>query len=151
MTFKQDEKTGCWLMYQEYTDASMRHSHRLEKRCYDSVRDYVQEYTSKVRSLAELKDLVYSKFGLEYTLNQITYFKGKWTGEAVVVEKETSSENECLNLVKLLRKNAHNEGDFLEVEFEGAANLQFLFYSSQKMKEAYLKSSDMMFVNKRFT
>ncbi len=130
----------------------MRHSHRLETRRHESIRDYVQEYNDKVKSLSELKELIYTKFGLEYTLNQITYFKGKWTGEAVVVEKESNSENECSLLIKLLRKNL-SEGDMLDIEYEHneKGNLQFLFYSSAKMREAYMKSGDMIFINKRFT
>ena len=66
----------------------MSHNHTLEKKRYDNIRDYIQEYHDKVKNLTELKELIYEKFGLEYTLNQIHYFKGKWTGEAVVVEKE---------------------------------------------------------------
>ena len=81
----------------------MKHTHKLEKKRYDTIREYIQEYNDKVKTLSELKELIYDKFGLEYTLNQITYFKGRWTGEAVVVERE-SGENECMHLVKLLRK-----------------------------------------------
>ena len=141
MTFKQDEKTGCWLLYQEYTEASMRHSHNLEKRKYDSVKDYVREYHAKVKSVAELKDHIYTKFGVDYTFNQISYFKGKL--DASGLERELSSDNDCQNLVKLLKKNSANDGDFLEYEFDSSdkGNLQFLFYSTAKM----------IFVNKRFT
>jgi hypothetical protein len=49
---------------------------------------------------------MFSKHGYEYSLNNISYFKGKWTGEAVVVEKESNSENECANLIKLLKRNS---------------------------------------------
>ena len=106
MTFKQDEKTGCWLIYQEYTEDSMRHSHRLEKKQYGSIKDYIRDYNNKLKSLGDLKNIMFSKHGYEYSLNNITYFKGKWTGEAVVVEKESNSENECANLVKLLKRNS---------------------------------------------
>jgi hypothetical protein len=55
-----------------------------------------------------------------------------------------------LNLLKLLRKN---NDDYLEVEYDSNEKhtIQYLFYSSQKMRENYLKNSDVMFVNKRFT
>lgn len=38
LTFKQEEKTGCWLLYQEYSREKMTHCHALEKRKYDSIR-----------------------------------------------------------------------------------------------------------------
>lgn len=131
----------------------MRHSHKLEKRKYDSVRDYVQAYREKVKTLSELKDLIYSKFGLQYTLNQITFLGGKWNGEAVVVEKESNAENECSNLVKALKKMCLTEDDIIETEYTGGEKniLDFMFYSNQKMKECYLKHSDVIFINKRFT
>lgn len=69
MTFKQDEKTGCWLLYQEYNESSMRHSHNLEKRKYDSVRDYVREYSNKIKSVSELRSQLQSQFGVNYTQN----------------------------------------------------------------------------------
>ena len=55
--------------------------------------------------------------------------------------------------MKLLKKNSANDGDFLEYEFDSSdkGNLQFLFYSTAKMKEVYLRCSDLIFVNKRFT
>ncbi len=68
----------------------------------------------------------------------MNYLKGKWTGEAVVVEKENASENECLNFIKVLRKNTSSEvGDCLEIEFDTNEknNLLYLFYSTAKMKE----------------
>ena len=154
MSFKQCEKTGCWLMYQEYNDNSMRHSHRLEKRRHDSIRDYIQDYKQKVNNLGNLKDMIYSKFGFDYSLKEMNYLKGKWTGEAVVVEKENNSESECLNLIKTLKKTlATDLGDCLEIEFDPNEknNLQYLFYSTAKMKEQYMKCSDMIFINKRFS
>lgn len=69
MTFKQDERTACWLMYQEFSSDCMAHKHKLDKKRYDSIRAYVQDYHDKVKTLAQLKDLIYEKFGLEYTLN----------------------------------------------------------------------------------
>ena len=84
MTFKQDEKTGCWLLYQEYLEDFMKHSHKLERRQYADIRDYIREYHDKVRNLSELKDLIQDKFGYEYTLNQISYFKGRWTTDATM-------------------------------------------------------------------
>ena len=47
----------------------MKHNHKLEKRRFDSIREYVKEYHDKVKSLGELKDLIYDKFGLDYTLH----------------------------------------------------------------------------------
>ena len=78
--------------------------------------------------MSKLKDLIYEKFGLEYTLNQITYFKGKWTGEAIISEREPG-ENDAIHLVKLLRKSSE---DFLEFEIDpnDKNNLLFMFYSS---------------------
>ncbi len=148
MTFKQDDKTGCWLLYQEYSEGSMRHSHNLEKRKFDSVKDYVREYSNKVRSVAELRSQLQHQFGINYTQNQISYFKAK-VGD--VAGEPHTSENDCQTLVKLLKKNAAIDGDFLDHEIDQQGNLQFLFYSTQKMKENYLKSSDLLFVNKRFT
>jgi hypothetical protein len=84
----------------------------------------------------------------------MTYLKGKWTGEAVVLEKENNSESECLNLIKVLRKNMSPEGgDCLQMEFDPNEknNLLYLFYSTAKMKDQYLKCSDMIFINKRFS
>lgn len=125
----------------------MRHSHNLEKRKYDSVRDYVREYSNKIKSVSELRSQLQNQFGVNYTQNQISYFKAK-VGEGV---ESHTSENDCQTLVKLLKKNAANDGDFLEHEVDAQGNLQFLFYSTAKMKEAYLKCSDLLFVNKRFT
>jgi hypothetical protein len=48
--------------------------------------------------------MIYSKFGFDYSLKEMNYLKGKWTGEAVVVEKENNSESKCLNLIKTLKK-----------------------------------------------
>jgi len=82
--------------------------------------------------------MIYNKFGLDYSLKEMNYLKGKWTGEAVVVEKENNSESECLNLIKALKKNTANDiGDCLEVEFDPNEknSLQYLFYSTAKMKE----------------
>jgi hypothetical protein len=47
----------------------MTHTHCLEAETYSSIKEYVQLYTSKVKSLTELKELIYEKFGLEYTVN----------------------------------------------------------------------------------
>lgn len=47
----------------------MAHHHKLDKKRYDSIRQYIQEYNDKVKSLSDLKELIYEKFGLEYTLN----------------------------------------------------------------------------------
>ena len=47
----------------------MKHNHKLEKKKYDSIRDYIREYNEKVKSLSELKEMIYDKFGMEYTLN----------------------------------------------------------------------------------
>lgn len=47
----------------------MSHKHRLDKKRYDSIRAYIQDYNDKVKTLSELKELIYEKFGLEYTLN----------------------------------------------------------------------------------
>ena len=58
-------------------------------------------------------------------------------------------DDDYSNLIKLLRKN---KDDFLDYEFDASeANLKFLFYSSAKMKEVYLRSSDIVFINKRLT
>ena len=102
--------------------------------------------------MGDLKNIMFSKHGYEYSLNNISYFKGKWTGEAVVVEKESNSENECANLVKLLKRNSNNDGDFLEIEYDAAdsINLTFLFYSTAKMKDTYQRTGDLVFINKRF-
>jgi len=47
----------------------MQHSHCLEWETYKDIREYVAQYNDKVRSLVEMKDLIYEKFGLEYTIN----------------------------------------------------------------------------------
>lgn len=104
-----------------------------------------------MRSLTELKELIYEKFGLEYTLNQICYFQGKWTAEAYITEKQEGNlqDDEFGQLIKLLKKNP---SDFLDFEYEpNEGNLRFLFFTSAKMKEAYLRSSDIVFINKRLT
>jgi hypothetical protein len=66
----------------------MQHSHCLEWETFKGIREYVQQYNDKVRSLVEMKDMIYEKFGLEYTINQISYFKGKWTAEAMLIQKD---------------------------------------------------------------
>lgn len=55
-----------------------------------------------------------------------------------------------MNLARLLRKGAD---DYLEMEVDpnDKNNLSFLFYSSAKMKEAYSKHNDVVFINKRFS
>lgn len=151
LTFKADPATDCWLLYQEYSKDKMTHSHKLEQETYSNIRDYVQLYTDKVRSLTELKELIYEKFGLEYTLNQISYFQGKWTAEAYITEKQEANlqDDEFGQLIKLLKKNS---SDFLEYDYDASeGNLKFLFYTSTKMKEMYLRSSDIVFINKRLT
>jgi hypothetical protein len=63
----------------------MTHNHQLEKVKYDSIKEYITQYNEQIKSLTELKDLIYHKFGLEYSLNQIHYFQGQgWTGEAII-------------------------------------------------------------------
>ena len=52
----------------------MTHTHCLEVEKFSSIKEYVQFYATKVKSLSELKELIYEKFGLEYTINQIVYF-----------------------------------------------------------------------------
>ena len=74
-------------MYQEYHKEQMMHTHQLEVATYANIREYIGQYTDKVRSLTELKELIYERFGLEYTLNQISYFRGKWTAEAFISAK----------------------------------------------------------------
>ena len=66
----------------------MTHGHCLEQETFDDIRENVSLYTSKVNSLTELKELIYEKFGLDYTINQIVYFQGKWTAEAYITEKD---------------------------------------------------------------
>jgi len=151
LTFKADPATDCWLLYQEYSKEKMTHSHRLEQDTYANIREYVQLYTDKVRSLTELKELIYEKFGLEYTLNQISYFQGRWTAEAYIIEKQEANlqDDEFGQLIKLLKKNA---ADFLDYDYDASeGNLRFLFYASTKMREMYLRSSDIVFINKRLT
>jgi hypothetical protein len=69
LTFKADTSTDCWLMYQEYHKEQMMHTHQLDALTYANIREYIGQYTDKVRSLTELKELIYERFGLEYTLN----------------------------------------------------------------------------------
>ena len=88
LTFKADPSTDCWLLYQEYSREQMSHGHCLEAETFNDIREYVSLYTSKVNSLTELKELIYEKFGLDYTINQIVYFQGKWTAEAYITEKD---------------------------------------------------------------
>ena len=52
----------------------MLHNHPLDKQKYQNIREYIGKYTEQIKSLTELKDLIYHKFGLEYSLNQINYF-----------------------------------------------------------------------------
>jgi len=47
----------------------MMHTHQLDVSTFDDIRVYIAQYTDKVRSLTELKELIYERFGLEYTLN----------------------------------------------------------------------------------
>jgi hypothetical protein len=49
----------------------MQHSHCLSQQIFADIREYVGFYHDKVRSLTEIKDLIYERFGLEYSLNQI--------------------------------------------------------------------------------
>lgn len=69
LTFKSDPQTDSWLLYQEYSRDQMTHTHCLEVETFSSIKEYVQFYASKVKSLSELKELIYEKFGLEYTIN----------------------------------------------------------------------------------
>jgi len=69
LTFKLEERQGQWLLYQEYCRTGMTHNHCLDKVKYESIRDYISKYTEQIKSLTELKDLIYAKFGLEYSLN----------------------------------------------------------------------------------
>lgn len=59
LTFKSDPNTDCWLLYQEYGKDQMMHLHYLEWETFQDIREYVAEYTDKVRSLVEMKDLIY--------------------------------------------------------------------------------------------
>ena len=52
----------------------MTHTHNLDKVKYQSIKDFISQYTQQIKSLSELKDLIFAKFGLEYSLNQIHYF-----------------------------------------------------------------------------
>jgi hypothetical protein len=89
LTFKLEERQDQWLLYQEYSKNSMVHNHPLDKVKYDNIRDYINRYNEQIKSLTELKDLIYHKFGMEYSLNQINYFQGKgWTGEGSYQPKE---------------------------------------------------------------
>lgn len=67
-----------------------------------------------------------------------------------MVEKEQQGDDESLNLLKLLKKNPE---DYLEVEYDpnDKHSIQYLYYSSQKMRDNYAKHSDIIFINKRFT
>lgn len=79
------------------------------------------------------------------------YFQGTWTAEAYVTEKEPIilQDDDYSNLIKLLQKNRE---DFLDYEYDNRdSNLKFLFYSSAKMKETFLRNSDIVFINKRLT
>ena len=78
LTFKLEERQGQWLLYQEYNKQAMSHNHNLDKMTFNSIRDYISKYTLQIKSLTELKDLIYAKFGLDYSLNQIHYFQGQW-------------------------------------------------------------------------
>lgn len=117
----------------------MRHSHRLEKKQYSSIKDYIKDYNNKLKSLGDLKNIMFSKHGYDYNLSNISLCKGKWTSEAVVVERESNSENEIANLIKLLKRNSGNENDFLEIEYDSNDQnyLSFLFYSTAKMKDTF--------------
>ena len=59
-------------------------------------------------------------------------------------------DDDYSNLIKALKKAGVD--DCLEYDYDNQdGNLKFLFYSSQKMKEIYLKNNDITFINKRFT
>ena len=47
----------------------MTHNHELDKIKYESIQEYITKYTQQIKSLTELKDLIFAKFGLEYSLN----------------------------------------------------------------------------------
>ena len=55
-----------------------------------------------------------------------------------------------MHLVRLLKKG---QDDTFEVEVDpnDKNNLQYLFYASARMKEAYQKHNDVVFINKRFS
>ena len=97
----------------------MQHSHCLEWETYKDIREYVSQYNDKVRSLVEMKDMIYEKFGLEYTINQISYFKGKWTAEAMLIQKDQiqqlREDDDYTNLIKMLKKNPD---DCLEFDYD---------------------------------
>jgi len=58
-------------------------------------------------------------------------------------------DDDYSSLIKLLKKN---RDDFLDYEYDAEhSDLKFLFYSSAKMKELYLKNSNIVFINKRLT
>ena len=127
----------------------MTHNHRLEKVKYENIRDFINQYNEQIKSLTELKELIYHKFGLEYSLNQINYFQGKgWTQEAVLHTKEEPSSDEAINFVRLLKKYKE---DHLYVEYDKSkkGGVDIMFYSSLRMKENYLRNNDMLFINKR--
>ena len=58
-------------------------------------------------------------------------------------------DDDYSNLIKLLQKQRE---DFLDYEYDYRdSNLKYLFFSSAKMKELYLRNSDIVFINKRLT
>ena len=64
-------------------------------------------------------------------------------------EPQVLQDDDYSNLIKLLQKN---RDDFLDYEYDARdSNLRYLFYSSARMKEIYLRSSDIVFINKRLT
>ena len=149
LTFKLEERQDQWLLYQEYSKKSMTHNHPLEKVKYDNIREYINTYNEQIKSLTELKDLIYYKFGLEYSLNQINYFQGKgWTQEITMQTKEEPSLDEAINFVRLLKKYKE---DHLYVEYDQSkkGGVDVMFYSSVRMKETYLRNNDILFINKR--
>lgn len=47
----------------------MKHSHPLEKAKFDDIRSYIAKYTRQIRSLSELKELIFRQFGIDYSFN----------------------------------------------------------------------------------
>lgn len=151
LTFKLEERQGQWLLYQEYSQSSMTHNHTLDKLKYQSIRDYIGQYTIQIKSLSELKDLIFAKFGLEYSLNQIHYFQGQWQQESMIQNSgrnEEPSSDDTINFVRLLKKY-RDDHLFVEYDKSKKGGIDTVFYSSLRMKETYLRNNDILFINKR--
>lgn len=127
----------------------MVHSHPLEKAKFDDIRSYIAKYTKQIRSLSELKELIYRQFGIDYSFNQINYFQGKMPPSGPE-PKDGDGADEALNFVRLLKKY---KDDHLYVEYDPAkaGSIDVMFYSSLKMKESYMRHRDILFINKRLS